>query len=257
MFVAVGDKNKKGKGDMESKIARDVRYLKIYAGVITLVCGVLLLTAFQSSKNQKFSEIDVERINVVEKDGRLKMVISNAERQHPGMNAGKLIERKEGRDARILFFNDHGDECAGFEFGGKIVDGKTEAYGSFTMDQFGQDETLKLKYEDFNGWRRAAMIVQDRSNVPQPEWAEKYKAAMKMKDGPEKDAALKPLSAPYRAYFGKTRENGSAVLLSDTEGRTRISMMVDKDGKASLNFLDEKGNVIQSFPDVQTKKAKK
>lgn len=33
---------------METKIARDVRFLRIYAVVTTLVCGVLLLTAFQT-----------------------------------------------------------------------------------------------------------------------------------------------------------------------------------------------------------------
>jgi hypothetical protein len=55
---------------MNNKIERDVRFLKIYAVVITTICAVLLLTAFTASKNQKFTEIDVGRINVVEKTVR-------------------------------------------------------------------------------------------------------------------------------------------------------------------------------------------
>lgn len=69
---------------METKLEKEVRYLKIYALVMTLGCAVFLLTAFTLQiKNQKFEEIDVERINIVEKDGKLKMVISNGARHIP------------------------------------------------------------------------------------------------------------------------------------------------------------------------------
>ncbi len=55
---------------------------------------VLVLTAFtpQSGK-QKFGEIDVERIKIVERDGKLRMVIFNKERQHPGVTDGKSISK--------------------------------------------------------------------------------------------------------------------------------------------------------------------
>jgi hypothetical protein len=234
---------------METKIARDVRFLKIYAGLITLVCAVLLLTAFQSSKNQKFAEIDVERINVVEKDGRLRMVISNEARQHPGLAGGKIIKRDGPREPGILFFNDSG-EAGGLVFTGQKVGNKIEAYGGLTFDQFGQDETLKLAYVEADGWRRAALIVQDRSKVPQPEWEERWAKAKAMNPGAERDAEMELLSAPFRAYFGKTRENDSAVLLYDTKGRTRIRMMVTNGGEPKLEFLDEKGAIVQSFPAV-------
>jgi hypothetical protein len=35
---------------------------------------------FTQTQKQKFAEIDVERINIVEKDGKLRMVISNQDR---------------------------------------------------------------------------------------------------------------------------------------------------------------------------------
>ncbi len=66
---------------MESKLEREVRWLKVYAAVATLCCAVFVASAFTlQSRRQKFEEIDVERINVVEKDGKLRMVISNQER---------------------------------------------------------------------------------------------------------------------------------------------------------------------------------
>jgi hypothetical protein len=89
----------------DHKLERQIRLLKTYALLMTLVCGTFMVTGFVvQNKNQKFEEIDVERINVVEKDGRLKLVISNAARQHPGAVDGKLIPRAQG----IQFLDDKG-----------------------------------------------------------------------------------------------------------------------------------------------------
>src|SRR5262245_11401030 len=90
---------------MQTKLERDVRFLKIYAAVATLLCAVFVLAAFAQARNQKFDEIDVERINIVERDGKLRMVISNRDRQHPGISDGKLIPRPNGRPPGMLFFN--------------------------------------------------------------------------------------------------------------------------------------------------------
>jgi hypothetical protein len=78
--------------DMEAKLARDVRLLKVYAVFITLGCAVLFLTAFQSEKKQKFGEIDAERINIVEPDGRVDMVITDNTHFPPPMWKGKPME---------------------------------------------------------------------------------------------------------------------------------------------------------------------
>src|SRR6267142_1353736 len=103
---------------METRLEREVRCLKIYATVATLVCAVFVLSAFAlQGKKQKFEEIDVERINIVEKDGKLRMVISNEARQHPGIANGKIIQRKGPRPPGMIFFNHLGDEMGGLIFG--------------------------------------------------------------------------------------------------------------------------------------------
>ena len=111
-----------------------MRFLKIYAVVTTLFCPIFLLSAFvMQGKKQKFEEIDVERINIVEKDGKLKMVISNAQRQHPGSVDGKVIPRDSGRPAGMIFFNERGDEVGGLVFSGDTGKGQ---YNSLTFDKF-------------------------------------------------------------------------------------------------------------------------
>lgn len=75
---------------MKSNIEKEVRILKFYAIATTIVLVVLLIATFNLNGNKKFVEIDVERINIIENDGSLKMVISNQERQHPGIANGAI-----------------------------------------------------------------------------------------------------------------------------------------------------------------------
>ena len=48
---------------------KQVRFLKLYAVLTALLLGVLVLTAFkQANPKTRFTEIDVEHINIIEKD---------------------------------------------------------------------------------------------------------------------------------------------------------------------------------------------
>jgi hypothetical protein len=241
---------------METKLEREVRFLKIYALVATLVCAVFFLTAFTlQNKKQKFEEIDVERINIVEKDGKLRMVLNNSEKTPPIYAAGKVIPR--GKSGGIYFYNDEGDECGGLVFGGKKEDGMGNAGAGFFFDQYQQDQTIGMVYNEYQGKRRAAFLVWDRPNIPTPEWMEKLEAARKMPKGAERDAAMKPLRGPLRVYVGKTRDdNASSILLFDADERERIRMKVAPNGQPKLEFLDESGKVIQSFPSVVAEQKK-
>jgi hypothetical protein len=90
-----------------SKIERDLRFLKIYAGVSTLICAVFFGLVFKSAGAKKFEEIDVERMNIVEADGKLRMVLSNQSRQHPGaMDGITYVERRGKRPPGLMFFNE-------------------------------------------------------------------------------------------------------------------------------------------------------
>jgi hypothetical protein len=236
---------------METKLEKEVRFLKTYAIIATLLCAVFIFSAFTlQNRKQKFEEIDVERINIVEKDGKLRMVFTNAARGPDARAAGKDIPRPD-KFQGIFFYNDDGDEAGALVFsGGKKADGSYESYGSLFIDQYQQDQTLGLSYADSNGKRRAGLIVWDRPNIPLPEWVERVEAVRKMKDGAEKEAAMKPLRGPVRMYVGKSRDtNASAVQLFDAEGKLRIRMEVSAAGVPKLEFLDASGKVVQTLPD--------
>ncbi len=55
-----------------TKLLASQRFLAIYSGVLTLCLPSLVFAAFSKpTQTQKFGEIDVERINIVEPDGTL------------------------------------------------------------------------------------------------------------------------------------------------------------------------------------------
>ncbi|MNE91398.1 hypothetical protein D3C80_1890050 [compost metagenome] len=51
-----------------------------------------------------------------------------------------------------------------------------------------------------------------------------------------------------RVFVGKDVNKTAMVLLADRMGKPRLQMMVDSNGTAKLNFLDENGKVTYSLP---------
>jgi outer membrane lipoprotein-sorting protein len=237
---------------MVFKLEKEVRFLKVYALAATLVFVVLFASAFkQQSQNQKFEEIDVERINIVEKDGKLRMVISNRERQHPGIVDGKLIPREGGRPPGMIFFNHRGDECGGLIFGNN---GDKGHFVSLTFDKSRQDQTVGIQHlESDSGQYFAGLRIWDRPHTSIADMLNKYEAIKKMQDEDAKKAAIKELSdkgelGTNRIIIGKSRNKSAMIELSDTNGKPRIRISVDPSGDPRMDFLDESGEVIFTLP---------
>ena len=237
---------------MDTKLQRDVRFLKAYSLLITLLLGVIAFSSIgEANQKNKFEEIDVERINIVEKDGKLKMVISNGERQHPGVIDGKMLSRK--RPPGMLFFNERGDEVGGLSFNGDEKDGKGNASALLAFDRFRQDQTVAIQYGENNGQYYAGLRVWDRPETSLGPVIERLAVIEKMKEGPEKTAAMQKLremagNAAERVMVGRDREQAAVVRLSDAKGKPRIKLSVDVAGLPKLEFLDETGKVTHSLP---------
>jgi len=238
---------------MQTNLERDVRFLKIYAAVATLVLTAVLLSAFtyQQNRKQRFEEIDVERINIVEKDGKLRMVISNRERQHPGVVDGKTLTRPNGRPPGMIFFNHLGDEAGGLIFD---ENGGKGHFLSLTFDKARQDQTIGLQHlEGDNGQYFAGLTIWDRPNTSLADFLDKSEAIQQMPDGPDKAAALRALRveglSPTRISIAKNRDKSATIVLSDANGKPRIRLSVEETGNPKLDFLDESGRITYTLPD--------
>jgi hypothetical protein len=239
---------------MKTKIEKEVRILKIYAITTTIVFSFLILTSFISqNKNQKFEEIDVERINIIEKNGELKMVISNKTRQHPGIVNGKMIKREYQRPAGIIFFNQIGDEMGGLVYG---ENGENGHFGSLTWDKFKGDQTIGFRHlEGSNGKYSSGLSIWQQPDITGDIIAEKIDSInSNIKDASLRKVAFQKMKddnllATSRMFLGKSRNDASLLIMNDKNGKERIIMKVDVEGKPKLEFLNETGEIIYSIPE--------
>jgi hypothetical protein len=237
---------------MHRNLRRELRFLRAYAITTSLVLVVLCAAAFrQGTRPANLGEINVERINVVDADGTLRMVISNKERMHPGVMDGVTIERPRPV-AGMLFFNEHGDEVGGLTYTGQETGGTRRANAGLMFDQLKQDQTIGISYSEGNGQRTAGFQVWDRSDKPLSQLIVALNAANKIEDRAKRDAALAEVRAtappgPRRVYLGKTSDRAATMALSDDAGRPRLRLTVDAAGNPRIEFLDEEGKVLRSL----------
>ncbi len=244
--------------DKQSKLEKKVFHLQALCVIMILLGGGILLMGFSSQTKQKFGEIDVERINVVEKDGKLKMVISNKERQHPGIIDGKVYnERKGERPAGMIFFSEKGDEIGGLIFDGDTGKGQG---GSLTFDKFRGDQTIQFTHdEDKNGNYFAGLRMNDE-NISLPDRLSKLEEIKKLPTKELQDEAKQKMRENgeflvNRLFIGKAWNKRSLIQMSDAKGKMRLELSVEPNGNPKLNFLDENGKVFYSLPeDAKAKK---
>lgn len=238
------------------ELKRQNKFLKqlLFIGFISGSSLVLLATK-SVMQNQSFKEIDVERINIVMPDGKKELVISNRLRIPNPISNGKETKRSGPARPGMIFYNAQGDENGGFIFDGKLdKNGKANAGMHFSMDRFGGDQQLAIGHYESNGTMESGLTLFDRGLESD------YKVFQdkidKTPDGPEKVELIRKWEEAggkqtKRMFIGKTRGKSSAVILADSKGSPRIMMIVTPEGKPTLDFLDEKGHVIQSLPETK------
>ncbi|MDD2792013.1 MAG: hypothetical protein PHD73_02460 [Sediminibacterium sp.] len=242
---------------------REVVFLRAFAVATVAVIVLITSTAFKNAGNQKFNEIDVERINIVEKDGTVKMIITNVERFPNGTakinNRPTNVERK--KRSGMLFFNEDGIECGGFIYDGKKSTNGHSSGLSLTYDQYDGDQVIQLLTQDYREADKrfvgSSLMFNDRpSKESQSQTAQIMKELDELGKKDPKAAEEKYkmyetkglIGGAPRVMLGKSRSENNGLFLFDDKGRPRAMFYVDKSNNAKLDFFDDKGNVISSFP---------
>ena len=238
---------------MTRRLRRELQVFRAHAFITSLVLVVLSAAAFrQAGTPPKFGEITVERLNVVDANGTIRLVISNKDRMHPGAVDGKTIDRPRPV-AGLLFFNERGDEVGGLTFTGQEIDGRPRANAGIMFDQFRQDQTIGFSYSERDGQRTAGFQVWDRSDTPLSELIERLNAANRIADRSERERAIAAARAaappgPRRVFIGKMPDRSATVSLADGDGKPRLTMTVDAAGNPRIEFLDRQGTVVSRIP---------
>ncbi|MDQ6829325.1 MAG: hypothetical protein M3081_10710, partial [Gemmatimonadota bacterium] len=178
---------------MHEELQRELRRSRRMNALTLSALIVISAGAFvqAASSRTTFEEIDVGRINVREPDGTLRMTVSNKARFPDNIMDGKTYPLRSGaREAGLLFFNDQGDEQGGMGWSGRKTAEGYEADGGLSFDQWRQDETVNLAYEDQNGRKWAGLKITDRADVPLSQLADRLMdIRARFPAGPARDSA--------------------------------------------------------------------
>ncbi|WP_454046053.1 hypothetical protein [Chryseobacterium sp. Marseille-Q8038] len=241
---------------------RELIFLRTFA--FTAVIGIVFLTAsaFKTDGNQKFTEIDVERINIVEKDGTVKMIITNVDKFPTGEDKinGSPTNKTRKKRSGMLFFNEDGIECGGFIYDGQKNQNGHSSGLSLTYDQYDGDQVMQILTQDYKkgdkrvvssglyfndrpskeSQLRTGQIMEELNQIKDPEAAQK-----KYKEYEQQGL----IGGSPRMMLGKTKDEHNGLFLFDSKGKPRARFCVDKNNEAKLDFLDDNGNVTSSFPE--------
>jgi hypothetical protein len=202
------------------------KILVVYSTVVTTLLAAFTLagsaTARGQDRVQQIDELDVHRINVRERDGTLRMVISNHERLPGVIVRGKENPRKDRPYAGMLFYNDEGTENGGLVFGGR-----RDANGDIV------DAGVALSFDRYGASSQFVQLagVQDSKN---------HIVGLTLSE-------TEPTGNRRRLFIGHDKEGVASVSLMDRNGRKRIVLQVTPDGTPSMSFLDADGKIVNQL----------
>lgn len=239
--------------------------LKIPVSFVLFCTAIVVLTLLNSfrleRKIENFDEINVKRINIIEKDGTIRMVISNKELQHSGRMDGQDFEKRE-RQAGLMFFNDLGDESGGLIYAAKKKEDGTISSGmSITMDRYRDDQVLQiLNSETIKNNKimsERGLIINDFPDLEGMTARNKaFAEAEKITDEKLRNEKLREIQKLHGSksllFVGKTRGNSQGLFISDKNGQPKLMIYVDDKGKPKIQTLNDKGET-RDFLITETK----
>ncbi len=226
---------------------------------LALLSGALIFVALGDAASPKrvasFDELNVQRINIVEPDGKPRVIVSNRARMAGLYWGGKEYKHHSRNAGGFLFYNDDGDEVGGMTFSNRRQGENFSASSNLLFDQYKQDQTLGLVYGEENRQRIAGLRVWDRPDAdlqPAIELSDKLAKATTDEEREKLRAEFRKLEDAYRngggfaeRFFAGKELGASIVKLADNRGRTRLLLKVDTNGEPSVEFFDENGKVTK------------
>jgi hypothetical protein len=215
------------------------------AGILILGIAATLTSAAAPPNNATLTTLTVQRINVTEPDGTLRMVISNAASAPGIIIKGHEQPHPSRQSAGMIFFNAEGTENGGLIFDGQQTrDGTRHSSGSLTFDRYEQDQIVQLTQSEDGATRSGGLVVNDQPEQTM-DWAAIERA--RALQGAAQLAAFKAAhaGATPRAFLGRAEDKSAELVLRDEAGRKRLILRVTAAGEPSITFLDANGSVIK------------
>lgn len=174
-----------------------------------------------AARSATYDTLTVQRINVVDPDGKMRLIIANSARMPGAIRQGKTYPRSINNVAGVLFLDVRGEETGGVATA-RLRDNDVTGF-TFDCTYQGTDCIRMWKEESIDGARlRESFDIFDRRP---------YTGRVESSQGVERIALAD--------------ENQNAqLLISDPQGRPRIRIGVDKAGKPSIVMLGPEGKEV-------------
>jgi hypothetical protein len=199
------------------RLQAELRRLKVCVVGLAALLAVALLAA--AARQTTFAELSAERINIVDANGKARLVIANAER-FPGIILNGKTYQRAVHPAGMLFFDDGGSEV-----------------GGIAVTDLNPGRVLALAFDNSNA---DAIGIQNRIMPDGKDATAGLVINARVPDALDASAAV---NASKRRVAVENHNETAQVVLSDPQGRPRLQLRVEPSGEPLLEMLDDQGKV--------------
>lgn len=240
---------------MEILLLRQIRILQLcVVALFVTVCLLVVNVVRPFRHSQTVETLNAGRINIREKDGTLKAVLSNS----AGFNEGqRAADGKGPAFSGLMFYNEEGAEEGGLVFQGKATPQGQDSDVTLTMDQYKQDQNVYLNHSEHKD--AEGISISDGLQInSRPDWtlANNEYATYKLlgnlrpgqKDAATLDALRQGIISTRRLFYGikrgvknKLAYDDAGLFIKNRLGRDAIRIYVDYENKPHFEVYDELG----------------
>jgi hypothetical protein len=196
------------------------RLTQLLLAILSLGVWALVLKPFLTGRSVAFDTITVERINVADEDGTVRLILANSARLPGAIIKGKTYARSIDNAAGVLFLDATGEETGGLALANLRDNHIANLTFDYTQQLTDGIRLWKQESEDGKNWRAAFDIFDRRPYTGQVE------------------------SSQGVRRIALADENQNAELtISDAQGRPRIRIGVSKEGEPSIVMLGADGHI--------------
>jgi hypothetical protein len=178
--------------------------------------------AAASERSGTFDTLTVQRINVVDPDGKTRLVIANTRFFPPAFARGKMLTRSIHDSAGMVFYDATGDET-----------------GGLVLTRLGNDDMVNMTF-DYAYQPTDGISVIRRESSDGKHWQAGFGISDRR---PYKAGTIdSSQGVPRIALIDKDRD--ARLEISDAQGHPRIRIGVDASGEPQIETLDAAGKVI-------------
>lgn len=241
------------------KIENEIKVLRGSVLACLTLSAVILTTGMKTDNSARFETLSVERLNIIEADGTVKMLLTNTTRFPVTEEVnGKVLNEDRKKRSGMLFFNEEGTEAGGFIYDGRKNEHGHSAGMSLTFDKYDGDQVMQLLTVDekrgdrrvirsglaFND--RAEFETQDRTREIMRELAQISDRSTRQAKVAEYEQQGLIGGAP-RILLGKTASQNNGLFLFAKDGSPRAMFYVDEHDEVQLQFINSKGNITHTW----------